>query len=44
MYREGQTIVVKRQQLYEHVWTEPAAKIAKQYDISDLALAMIAPC
>ena len=33
--------VYDRQELYEQVWSEPVAKIAPSYGISDVALAKI---
>ena len=35
------TIKWNRQQLYEAVWQKPAVQLAKEYGISDVALAKI---
>ena len=36
-----QTKTVERQALYEQVWAQPMTKVAKEYGISNVALAKI---
>jgi len=36
-----QSIVVKREQLYEEVWSTPLIKLAEKYGVSDVALAKV---
>jgi len=38
---ETEDIVLKREELYDLVWTEPLSKLAKKYAISDVGLAKI---
>ena len=41
MHTHPQPIRVERQVLYEHVWAQPMTKVAKEYGISNVALAKI---
>ncbi|TKS60776.1 MAG: hypothetical protein EWM72_01081 [Nitrospira sp.] len=41
MYNNSQPIRVERQVLYDQVWSQPMIKLAKEYGISDVALAKI---
>src|SRR4051794_9945076 len=36
-----ETVVYRRGELYEQVWTEPVRTVAKRYGISDVALAKV---
>jgi hypothetical protein len=41
MLNAPQSISIPRQQLYEQVWSQPMTRLARQYGISDVALAKI---
>ncbi len=41
MHIHSQTVRVERQVLYEQVWAQPMTKVAKEYGISNVALAKI---
>ena len=37
----AEDIVISREELYQLVWSKPVAKIAKEFGISDVAIAKI---
>jgi hypothetical protein len=41
MLNEPRPISIPRHQLYEQVWSQPMTLLARQYGISDVALAKI---
>jgi hypothetical protein len=40
-YIEDDSVKLTREELYEKVWGTPATKLAKEFDISDVALGKI---
>lgn len=38
MYEQEQTVKLTREELYEHVWSQPMTKVAAEFRISDVAL------